>query len=183
VPLPREKPEETLAYEASIALAQDYLDRHAATLSERAEAVRVAYRSKKDSEHECLAYAIYHEARGEPMSGQIAVAEVVLNRVAHRYYPNSICGVVYENSDRFLSCQFTFTCDGISDKPFDKASWRKSKLLASYLMKERDLGITNAATHYHADYVDPYWADDLIKTVKIGRHIFYKIPKHIRGRG
>lgn len=173
MPLPMPKPSD---FDDPVALAQAYLETQRDGLADRGGSQLVAYQSKTDAERACLAKAIYFEARGEPLSGQIAVAEVVLNRVSNRHYPSTICGVVYQNSDRFLSCQFTFTCDGLSDRPDEDRSWKRAVLLADYLIRERTGSITHSATHYHADYVSPYWASHMVKTVKIGRHVFYRVP-------
>lgn len=127
-------------------------------------------------QHWCLANAIYFEARGEPIKGQIAVAQVVLNRVKHKAYPNSICGVVYQNQTWRNRCQFSFACDGIPERIRDKKSWAKAKKIATDVMRGksyiRKVGIS---THYHADYVNPRWAKHLRRTYRIGRHIFYRM--------
>lgn len=127
-------------------------------------------------EANCLATAIYFEARGEPLKGQKAVAEVVMTRAGSGRYPGSICGVVYQNSHQHLACQFTFTCDGKVDKPRDAAAWVQAKRIAvAALIKARDKRpITKWATHYHATYVKPRWASKLHKTARIGTHIFYR---------
>ena len=131
--------------------------------------------------HECLAMAIYHEARGEPVAGQEAVGRVILNRVDSSYHPNSVCGVVYKNAHMRNACQFSFACDGISDRPKEKGAWAKSKKLASKLLKcdkacrtaERRKGGVKSSTHYHATYVSPSWSRKLRKTGKVGNHVFY----------
>jgi spore germination cell wall hydrolase CwlJ-like protein len=127
-------------------------------------------------EASCLATAIYFEARGEPLKGQKAVAEVVMTRAGSGRYPGSICGVVYQNSHQHLACQFTFTCDGKADRPRDMAAWNLSKRIAvAALTKARNKRpITKWATHYHATYVNPRWASKLRKTTRIGTHIFYR---------
>jgi spore germination cell wall hydrolase CwlJ-like protein len=127
-------------------------------------------------EASCLATAIYFEARGEPVKGQKAVAEVVMTRAGSGRYPGSICGVVYQNSHRHLACQFTFTCDGIADRPRDMAAWTLAKRIAvAALSKARNKRpITKWATHYHATYVNPRWASKLRQTARIGTHIFYR---------
>lgn len=146
---------------------------------------RLAYWSADDvaipagglsKEANCLATAIYFEARGEPVKGQKAVAEVVMTRAGSGRYPGSICGVVYQNSDRFLSCQFTFTCDGKVDRPRDPVAWNLARRIAvAALVKARNKRpITRWATHYHATYVNPRWASKLRKTTAIGTHIFYR---------
>ncbi len=124
----------------------------------------------------CLAQAIYFEARSEPIAGWEAVADVVVNRAMSRRYPASICGVVFQGEYRRHQCQFSFACDGLSDRPKNHRLWERalhiagSKLTSLHSPTHKP---THKATHYHADYVDPYWADDMVKLVKIGRHIFY----------
>lgn len=129
---------------------------------------------RDEVEAHCLAQAIYYEARGEPLPGQIAVAEVVINRKDSRRYPNTICGVVFQNQHKKNRCQFSFACDGKTDTPPEGKTWSKSVSLANYVMTDDSLRLTDAATHYHADYVSPFWSEHLQKTVSIGRHIFYK---------
>ena len=122
----------------------------------------------------CLALNIYFEARSEPIQGQIAIAEVTLNRVASANYPNDVCSVVLqENKD---GCQFSWWCDGKSDQPREHNSLRTSKALAELMLNEGRYitVIGNEATHYHSNEVHPYWANDLHKIRRIGKHIFYK---------
>lgn len=132
-----------------------------------------------EKERRCLATSLYFEARGESYAGQLAVAEVVLNRVASKLYPNSICEVVYQGSTRVTGCQFSFTCDSaVSVKPRDRGAWAKAARTASHVLmgKVREPVIGEGVTHYHADYVTPFWADTRYKVTKIGRHIFYRNP-------
>ena len=122
----------------------------------------------------CLALNIYFEARSEPIEGQIAIAEVTLNRVASTNYPNDVCSVVLqENKD---GCQFSWWCDGKSDQPREHNSLQTSKALAELMLNEGHhiTVIGNEATHYHSNDVHPYWANDLHKIRRIGKHIFYK---------
>jgi N-acetylmuramoyl-L-alanine amidase len=122
----------------------------------------------------CLALNIYFEARSELIEGQIAIAEVTLNRVASTNYPNDVCSVVLqENKD---GCQFSWWCDGKSDQPREHNSLQTSKALAELMLKEGGhiTVIGNEATHYHSNEVHPYWANDLHKIRRIGKHIFYK---------
>lgn len=131
---------------------------------------------QRDRELRCLAEAVYFEARSEPEDGQAAVAQVVLNRVKSGLYPNSICGVVYQNRHRYLACQFTFACEGKSLRVTDAASWKSAvKVSRAVFEGQTYLPDVGAATHYHADYVRPYWAKRLKKMDVIGRHIFYKL--------
>ena len=124
----------------------------------------------------CLAEAVYFEARSESDEGRAAVAQVVLNRVKSGLYPNSVCGVVYQNSNRHLACQFTFTCEGKSLRITEPAPWRDAVRIAREVYEGTtympDVG---ASTHYHAQYVRPYWAKKLKKMDTIGQHVFYKL--------
>ncbi|MDO8409742.1 MAG: cell wall hydrolase [Phenylobacterium sp.] len=122
----------------------------------------------------CLSQAIYYEAAREPPEGQRAVAQVVLNRVRHPAYPNSVCGVVFQGSARRTGCQFSFTCDGSLTWAPEPWLWRQVEAVAAEALDgfvEEDVG---SATHYHADYVAPYWAPTLVKMTKVGAHIFYR---------
>jgi hypothetical protein len=131
---------------------------------------------KRDAEMRCLAEAIYFEARSEPELGQAAVAQVVMNRVASRLYPNSICGVVYQNRHRHLACQFTFACEGRSLRIREPAPWRRAQRIAQETVSGTSfIESVGLATHYHADYVNPRWARALLRRDKIGRHIFYQL--------
>ena len=135
----------------------------------------------------CLAVAIYYEARAESELGQIAVAQVIMNRVRSRAYPDTICGVVYQNAHMRNRCQFSFTCDGKPDDPRHVRAWTTSKVLAqrincgsdcNYRPKQiRPLKRLHKAiqrsTHYHATYVRPKWRRKLERAGKIGQHIFY----------
>jgi len=123
----------------------------------------------------CLAQAIYYEAAGEGVDGGRAVAQVVLNRMHHPGFPASVCGVVYQGSDRPTGCQFTFTCDGSLLRTPVASLWARSRKIAEDALAGHVFAPVGHATHYHAEYVLPYWADSLDKTVQIGRHIFYRL--------
>lgn len=128
-------------------------------------------------EHMCLAEAVYYESAHEPLDGQLAVAEVIANRVRDHRYPDTVCGVVYQGSTRTTGCQFTFTCDGaLSRKPVGQ-NWERAKKIAAHVMMNLNEERTGGATHYHATYVDPVWNAGLIRTDKIGLHIFYRFPR------
>ncbi len=125
-------------------------------------------------ESRCLAVAIYFEARGEPQRGQVAVAQVILNRVRSPLFPETICGVVYQGQRR-KGCQFSFTCDGHTDNPRDNAQWELAQRLSKEIMAgEQWLPEVGYSTFYHANYVSPRWARRMNKIDRIGRHIFYK---------
>jgi spore germination cell wall hydrolase CwlJ-like protein len=129
----------------------------------------------RSSAGKCLANAIYFEARGEPISGQIAVAQVVLNRAFSGFYPRDICGVVYQNAERKLSCQFTFACDGKADTVRDTAAWGRAERIARDMLDGRlwieDVG---KSTHYHAYWVSPNWTSEMKSKIEIGVHTFYR---------
>jgi spore germination cell wall hydrolase CwlJ-like protein len=125
-------------------------------------------------EKSCLAQAVYFEARSESMVGQLAVATVILNRVKTENYPSSICGVVYQGAARLTGCQFSFACDGQSNLPQIDRAWETALAVTTLaLANDGKPRIVAAATHYHADYVDPYWSKSMNRLTKIGRHIFY----------
>lgn len=123
----------------------------------------------------CLAQAVYYEAAGEGVDGGRAVAQVVLNRLHHPGFPSTVCGVVYQGSDRPTGCQFSFTCDGSMERIPVPWLWTRSKQIADEALKGHVFAAVGHATHYHADYVLPYWADSLDKSIQIGRHIFYRL--------
>lgn len=125
-------------------------------------------------EARCLAQAVYFEARSEPIEGQMAIAQVVLNRVHSVEYPHSICGVVFQGQKHKNNCQFSFACDGISDQPQNPAAWKQATYVAEAALAHQQDDLTLDATHYHAAYVDPSWASALKPTVRLGRHIFYR---------
>ena len=133
----------------------------------------------------CLAQNIYFEAKSEPLAGQYAVADVVLNRVQDTRYPDTICKVVNQGK-RYASgamirnkCQFSWYCDGKSDEVKDKKSYKKILDFANLIMHNsiKFVDITDGATHYHADYVKPDWAKTKTRTTEIGDHSFYKWEK------
>lgn len=132
-------------------------------------------RRLRQAEENCLARAIYFEARSESELGQLAVAKVILNRVRSPDYPNSICGVVYQGSGRRNSCQFSFACDGLPDDVRSAAAWQRAKAVAhKAIAGSTKVEAIGTATNYHADYVRPKWAKSMKRLVKIGRHIFYE---------
>ena len=135
----------------------------------------------------CMALNIYHESRSENLAGKFAVADVVMNRVNNRSYPDSVCGVIYDAELKPSwkdpakevpvrnRCQFSWYCDGKSDDPIEEDAWNESILVAHQSIYEgRMLGLTEGATHYHTTYVEPYWASSLDLVGHIGSHIFYR---------
>ena len=123
---------------------------------------------------ECLTSAIYYEAGQESTDGQRAVAQVVLNRVRHPAFPSSVCGVVYQGSTRQTGCQFTFTCDGSMTRGPMRDSWDRARKVAEAALAGAVYAPVGNATHYHANYVFPYWAPTLAKTAVVGAHLFYR---------
>ena len=123
---------------------------------------------------ECLTSAVYYEAGQESLQGQQAVAQVVLNRVRHPAFPASVCGVVYQGSTRSTGCQFTFTCDGSLARLPERSAWDRAREVAKAALAGFVQPAVGNATHYHANYVAPYWAPTLAKTAVIGAHIFYR---------
>lgn len=123
---------------------------------------------------DCLSQAIYYEAGNESDDGQRAVAQTVLNRVRHPAFPSSVCGVVYEGSQRVTGCQFTFTCDGSLNRRPDVAGMSRARRIAQAALSGSVYAPVGNATHYHADYVVPYWSSTLAKSAVVGAHIFYR---------
>ncbi|MBH5322233.1 cell wall hydrolase [Aurantiacibacter sediminis] len=125
---------------------------------------------------QCMTQAIYYEAASESESGQRAVAQVVLNRVAHPAYPRSVCGVVYQGSERRTGCQFTFTCDGSLARQPSQSGWNRASRIAREALSGVVYARVGTATHYHTLAVSPYWAPSLETIGIIGAHIFYRWP-------
>ncbi len=131
-----------------------------------------------DRERWCMATGIYFEARGESYRGQVAVAQVIMNRVKHRLYPDTICGVVFQNQSWRNRCQFSFACDGIPERVNDQVAWAKATEITEKVTSgELYLSEVNNATHYHANYVYPAWAPRMTRITRIGAHIFYRFKR------
>lgn len=136
---------------------------------QRAEAI--------DSELMCMAQAVYYESAREPLEGQLAVAEVIANRIKDHRYPDTACGVVFQGATRTTGCQFTFTCDGAMRVKPRGENWERAKRIAAHVLMNLNEERTGGATHYHATYVDPVWNSGLIQTRQVGLHIFYRFPR------
>ena len=123
----------------------------------------------------CLAEAVYFEARGEAVRGQIAVAQVVMNRTFSGFYPNTVCGVVYQNKHRHYACQFTFACDNVADVVREPDMWDRARKIAKAML-DGQLWLPEVAksTHYHAYWVHPSWVSEMKKMYKFGVHTFYR---------
>jgi spore germination cell wall hydrolase CwlJ-like protein len=131
-------------------------------------------KSRAKSE-KCLAEAVYFESRGEAVRGQIAVAQVVLNRTFSGFYPTTVCGVVYQNKHRHLACQFTFACDNVADVVREPDMWDRAKKIAKAMLDgQLWLPEVGKSTHYHAYWVHPSWVSEMKKMYKFGVHTFYR---------
>ena len=134
-----------------------------------------------EGEKLCLAQAIYHEARGESREGQLAVANVIINRAMSKKFPTTLCGVVFQNADQgYHRCQFTFACDGRSDMGTEKAAWNRATKMAAVAYSEFRQGdrpgvIPNSALYYHTVSVNPGWSDKFKRVAVIGAHEFYSV--------
>ncbi|MEE4348958.1 MAG: cell wall hydrolase [Pacificimonas sp.] len=159
-------PVDTIEYEAPL-----FGDSVEADVSLRTLVDRVADYGdvELDEEMRCLASAVYNEARGEPLEGQLAVAQVVLNRADDSRWPDTLCAVVYQRY------QFSFTFDGKPDFPtHNRATWQRAKAVAIVAATDTWEDVTDEAVFFHADYVNPKWRSAFHRTSTIGRHIFYR---------
>jgi spore germination cell wall hydrolase CwlJ-like protein len=149
-------------------------NQRAMTPAERLGLTEAKARAKSEN---CLAEAVYFEARGEAVRGQIAVAQVVLNRAFSGYYPTTVCGVVYQNKYRHFACQFTFACDNIPDVIREPDMWDRAKKIAKAMLDGQIwLPEVGKSTHYHAYWVRPSWVSEMKRMYKFGVHTFYR-PK------
>ncbi len=122
---------------------------------------------------DCLAQAIYYEARGESLAGRQAVAQVVLNRLHSPLFPKTVCSVVFQGAERSSGCQFTFTCDGSRARPPEADAWQDAQAVAADALAGRVPSIVGASTHYHAVWMRPGWSLAMTPTLQIGGHRFY----------
>ncbi len=125
---------------------------------------------------DCLTAAVYYEARSESRDGQRAVAQVVLNRVRHAAFPGSICGVVFQGSQRATGCQFSFTCDGAMRRARDPGAWARAREVAEGALAGQVYAPVGLATHFHTTAIRPWWAASMRHAVTVGSHIFYRWP-------
>ena len=139
-----------------------------------AEILKLAGKDRTKAE-KCLANAVYFEARGEPLRGQIAVAQVVMNRVFSPYYPKDVCSVVYQNADHHLACQFTFACDGRSKAINERGAWARAVRVAKQTLDGKVwIAAVAKSTHYHAYWVSPSWVAEMKRMFRYGVHTFYR---------
>ncbi len=167
------------------AMKQTDLDKLMTVPEARPAVVEVAYdrdwladlpAQRGDAEWSCLAKALYFEARGEPVRGQFAVAEVILNRVEALEYPDSICDVVHQGSHRKNACQFSFACDGRPETIREKDAFLQVGKIAALMISGAPRALTDGATHFHTNAVRPRWASKFPRTATIGSHRFYRQP-------
>lgn len=142
-------------------------------------AAAFAFKKASQNDSDCLAQAVYYEARGEGTDGMRAVAQVILNRVRHPAFPKSICGVVYQGANRRVSCQFSFTCNGMMGRPVESSAWRRARDVAASALEGYVMKSVGTATHFHTTYVTPRWSNTLVRVATVGDHVFYQF----RGRG
>jgi spore germination cell wall hydrolase CwlJ-like protein len=184
---PGEEPRLVLPGQTDTDLKQSAVAGEGATVAPKGEVAGAPQRPQSPAERlgldakgyakaaKCLAEAVYFEARSEPVRGQIAVAQVVVNRAFSGYYPSDVCGVVYQNKHRYLACQFTFACDGVRDVVTEPEPWDRARKIAREMLDGRLwLPEVNRSTHYHATYVRPYWVREMKKNFKTGLHVFYR---------
>lgn len=136
---------------------------------------------KRTQEWQCMAEALYFEARGESVKGQFAVAEVIQNRAQHSSFPETVCGVINQGtaSGRKYQCQFTYNCDGLSDKIREHGAYERVGKVADLLLSGASADLTDGATHYHTKAVNPRWSRVFERTTTIGVHHFYKMPTRL----
>ncbi|MCL6284373.1 cell wall hydrolase [Ruegeria sp. 2012CJ41-6] len=131
-------------------------------------------KAKGDENWQCLAEALYFEARGESVKGQFAVAEVILNRVESSRFPDTLCGVINQGTGRKYQCQFTYTCDGHKEVIAEKQAYQRATKIARAAIDGISEDLTDGATHYHTTAVNPKWSRVYKRTAKIGVHLFYR---------
>jgi len=129
-----------------------------------------------DESLHCLALNVYHEARSEPEVGQLAVAAVTLNRVHSENFPDTVCAVVKQGGEQRHRCQFSWWCDGKSDRPTEAKAWKDAQRISRRALLGLTKDPTNDALYYHATYVEPRWSRKMVRTARIDQHVFYR-PK------
>ncbi|SFO29102.1 cell wall hydrolase [Sphingomonas sp. OK281] len=161
-------PEQAVAWNAATPTVKTMVDPASAFL------LRTSKLTDYQRSLQCLTMAVYYEAGSESDDGERGVAQVILNRVRHPAYPKTVCGVVYDGSQRRTGCQFTFICDGALTRTPNPAGWQRASRIATAALGGAVFAPVGWATHYHANYVVPYWAATLDKVAVIGAHIFYR---------
>ena len=141
---------------------------------EKVGSFRVSGARDQSRDLECLTQAVYYEARGEGHNGMKAVAQVVLNRARHPGFPKTICGVVFQGSNRSTGCQFSFTCNGAMRAAVNRAAWNRARDIASAALAGETYSAVGAATHFHTTAVSPSWRNQLVRVNQVGSHMFYR---------
>jgi spore germination cell wall hydrolase CwlJ-like protein len=181
---PRDRTDEIAArLDAKAASSGSHLLR--ATLSPANPAARPYQMGALDQarQADCLAQAVYYEARGESPAGQAAVAQVVLNRVRHPAFPKSICSVVYQGAQAGHGCQFSFACDGSTRRAREPAAWRRAQKVATRALNGYVMAAVGNSTHFHVTNVSPNWGPRLLRVSQVGSHIFYRFGGRSGGPG
>lgn len=132
--------------------------------------------AKGDAQWSCLSEALYFEARGESVKGQFAVAEVIMNRVDSASFPSTPCRVINQGTGQKFRCQFSYTCDGLSERIRDRNAWNQVAKVARIMLDGKERELTGGATHYHTRAVSPSWSRVFPRTAAIGAHYFYRMP-------
>jgi len=161
---------------ALVSRATEAQEALATRLHERAWLMGQSVTLADDSQFQCLQEAIYHEARGEDITGQFAVAEVILNRVDISNYPDSVCGVVHQNAHLSNACQFSYACNGRSRAMTEGQARALAARIAQVMLSGAPRELTDGATHFHAQSVRPAWSRRFAQTAQIGTHLFYREP-------
>ena len=159
---------------ATLALIEDAVAYENVPAVDVAPLEALAPKKRGQAQWHCLAEAIYFEARSESKKAQEAVAEVVMNRVDSRRYPNTVCEVINQGASRKHRCQFSYNCDGIPEAIHEQRAWKRAQEIAKDMVSATARPLTKGATHYHTTAVSPYWSKRLVRTAKYGAHIFYK---------
>jgi hypothetical protein len=163
-------PEQAVVANAEIEQSKEPIEPAGAFVVPLTEAMAFSRTSAID----CMTAAVFYEAASESEQGQRAVAQVILNRVRHPAYPNSVCGVVFQGSERKTGCQFSFTCDGSLARKPSQAAWDRARRIAEMSLTGAIEPSVGMATHYHTIWILPYWAPSLDKVTTVGAHIFYR---------
>src|SRR4051794_6536330 len=129
-------------------------------------------------ELDCMAQAVYFEARGESPRGQAAVATVIMNRVKSPAFPKTVCGVVYQGAAHHNGCQFSFACDGQAERVVENGAWDRARIVAARVLSGAVLRDVGRATHFHTTGVDPEWGSQMLRTAQVGLHVFYRFNPH-----
>jgi hypothetical protein len=141
-------------------------------------AAQVAAQPVRAHELDCLAQAVYFEARGESPRGQAAVATVIMNRVKNPSFPKTVCGVVYQGANHRNGCQFSFACDGEAERVVERTAWARARTVAARALSGVVLRDVGSATHFHTTGVDPEWGSRMLRVAQVGLHVFYRRNPH-----